>query len=117
MAAEPQAHAGDEERAPVSVAATPRAAASVRRMKSWGGLVGFGLVLLASSRQGLPLADAALRALAGGIVGFLAAWTGGVAVWRHLLRAQTAVAARQAATARRERQRRAAAAAREAESS
>lgn len=117
MAAEPQAQAAEEEPAPVSVAGTPRAAASVRRLKSWGGLVGFGLVLLASSRQGLPLADAALRALVGGIVGFLAAWTGGVAVWRHLLRAQAAVAAREAAAAReRERERRMALA-REAESS
>jgi hypothetical protein len=88
----------------ISVATTPRAAGSVRRMKSWGGLVGFGLVALVSWRQGLPLSDAALRALLGGIVGSTAAWAAGVAIWRHLLRAQAAAAARAASARREQRQ-------------
>jgi hypothetical protein len=87
----------------ISVATTPRAAGSVRRLKSWGGLVGFGLVYLVSWRQGLPAADSALRALIGGVAGSMAAWAAGVAIWRHLLRAQAAAAARAAAAQREQR--------------
>lgn len=115
MAADPKA----EQRPTLSVAASPRAAGSVRRAKSWGGLVGFGLVFLLSTRQGMPYADAGLRALVGGIVGFMTAWAGSVTVWRHLLRAQASAAARAAAAARKEREKerqRRAAAARESES-
>ena len=87
----------------ISIAAVPKAAASVRRMKSWGGLLGFGLVYLVSWREGLPLADAALRALLGGLVGSMAAWAAGVTIWRHLLRAQAAAVARAASERRRPR--------------
>ncbi len=97
------AKAGAEARTGISIAGSPRATASVRRMKSWGGLIGFGIVLLVSWRQGMPLADAALRALLGGIVGSTAAWAAGVTIWRHLLRAQAAATARAAAERRRQR--------------
>jgi hypothetical protein len=94
---------GDDGSTGLSVAAVPKAAGSVRRLKSWGGLVGFGLVYLVSWRQGLPLADATLRALLGGVVGSMAAWAAGVTVWRHLLRAQAAAVARAASERRRPR--------------
>lgn len=95
--------AAEGERGGVSVASTPKAAGAVRRLKSWGGLAGFAVVYLLSWRQGLPLPDAALRALLGGLVGSTAAWAAGVAIWRHLLRAQAAAAARAAAERRRPR--------------
>jgi len=71
-----------------SVAAHPRAGAQVARAKAWGGLGGFLLVGLLSHRAGVPAADALLRALAGGIVAYLATWACAVAVWRHLVLAE-----------------------------
>jgi hypothetical protein len=81
-----------------SVANHPRAGAQVARAKAWGGLGGFLLVALLSWRAGVPLADALLRALAGGAIGYVATWAAAVVVWRHLvvaeLRAVRAEAAR-----------------------
>ncbi|HLM85674.1 MAG TPA: PilZ domain-containing protein [Solirubrobacteraceae bacterium] len=67
-----------------SVAAHPRAALAVARAKAWGGLFGFfagGYLSLATS----TLLAAGLRALAAGLVCYLAAWAGAVFVWRHLV--------------------------------
>jgi hypothetical protein len=90
-----------------SVANHPRAGAQVARAKAWGGLAGFALVALLSWRAGAPVADALLRALAGGVVGYVAAWAAAVLVWRHLVVAElravrshrAAEAARRAAAA------------------
>lgn len=71
-----------------SVANHPRAGAQVARAKAWGGLAGFALVGLLSWRAGAPIADALLRALAGGVVGYLATWAAAVLVWRHLVVAE-----------------------------
>jgi len=71
-----------------SVANHPRAGAQVARAKAWGGLAGFVLVGLLSLRAGVPAPDALLRAIAGGIAVYLAAWAGAVAVWRHLVVAE-----------------------------
>jgi hypothetical protein len=67
-----------------SVAAHPRAARSVARAKSWGGLAGFmiaGYLSLPTS----TLANAALRALVAGSVCYVAVWAGAVFVWRRLV--------------------------------
>lgn len=67
-----------------SVAAHPRAARGVARAKSWGGLIGFVL----GGYLSLPtntLAAAGLRALAAGVVGYVAVWAGAVFVWRRLV--------------------------------
>jgi len=101
QAAEPEQ--GEEESSVISISGSPRARSSVRRMKSWGGLIGFFLVYLVSARQGMPMPNAALRALIGGIVGSTAAWAAGVTIWRHLLRAQAAAAIRAAGERRRQR--------------
>jgi hypothetical protein len=105
--------AGDQ--TAMSVANHPRAGAQVARAKAWGGLAGFLLVGLLSLRAGVPTADALLRALAGGIVGYVLAWACAVVVWRHLVIAELRAvrSARAAAAARRA----AAAAAQRAESS
>jgi hypothetical protein len=71
-----------------SIANHPRAGAQVARAKAWGGLGGFVLVLLLSLRAGVPVPDALLRALLGGIAAYVAAWACAVAVWRHLVIAE-----------------------------
>lgn len=84
-----------------SVANHPRAGAQIARAKAWGGLGGFALVVVLSLRAGVPTADALLRAIAGGIAAYVAAWACAVAVWRHLviaeLRAVRALAAKRTA--------------------
>ena len=65
----------------------PRAARSVARAKAWGGLAGF----LIGGYLSLPtqtLAGAGLRALAAGIVCYVAAWAAAVFLWRRLLVAE-----------------------------
>ena len=75
----------------ITLAGTPRAAGSVRRIKSRAGLAGFALAAYVAWRSGLPPTEVALRALAGGIVTYLAGWWAAVAAWRHILRARTRV--------------------------
>ena len=77
----------------ISVSAHPRAAYAVRRAKGWGGLVGLLLVAWFSHRAGLMAVDVALRALAGGIVGYVVAWVIALQVWRHLVVAEARAAA------------------------
>ena len=77
----------------ISVSAHPRAAYSVRRAKGWGGLIGLLLVAWYSHKAGLMAVDVALRALAGGIVGYVVAWVIALQVWRHLVIAEARAAA------------------------
>jgi len=72
----------------ISVAAHPRSANAVRRAKGLGGLVGALLATLLAMRAGLPAADAMMRGLAGGIVGYIALWAVAVAVARQLVIAE-----------------------------
>ena len=76
----------------VTLAAHPHAAASIRRLKAWGGIGGFVLGALASWAHGGLMAGALERGLAGGVVGYLVAWFAAVSVWRHLVRAQARAA-------------------------
>ena len=89
----------------VSLAAHPRARASIRRTRARTALVVFGLVLFLSLKSGVPGQEAALRALVAGLVGNLAAWACALAVWRALVLAELRVAE----NARAERRRAAAA--------
>jgi len=91
-----------------SVANHPRAGAQIARAKAWGGLVGFLLVGVLSWRAGAPVSDTLLRALAGGVVGYVATWAAAVLVWRHLVVAELrAVRSHRAAEAARRAARRA----------
>ena len=72
----------------VSVAAHPRARASIRRTRARTALVAFGLVLFLSLSSGVPGQEAALRALVAGLVGNLAGWACALAVWRALVLAE-----------------------------
>jgi hypothetical protein len=71
----------------LTLAEHPRAARSVARAKAWGGLVGFvlGGYLSLSTHT---LADAGLRALAAGVVCYVAAWAIAVFLWRRLVVAE-----------------------------
>jgi hypothetical protein len=66
----------------------PRATRDIRRAKGWGGLVAFVAVFWLGHRAGLATADAIVRALLGGVVGYVLAWAGAVAVWKHLALAE-----------------------------
>jgi hypothetical protein len=79
-------HAG--EAAALSVAAHPRASAHVRRVKGWGGLLGFAAAGYLAHGAGAPLDLVGLRALGGGVLGYLLAWAVIVTIWRHLLVAE-----------------------------
>jgi hypothetical protein len=94
----------------VSVAAHPRARASIRRIRGWTAIGAFAIVLLLSLNSGVPGQEAALRALVAGLVGNLAGWACALAVWRQLVLAELRVAEER----RRERREAAAAAAAEA---
>jgi hypothetical protein len=76
----------------VGISAHPYAAVSVRRWKSRAALAGFLLAAYESYGQSLPFADIALRAVAGGVVGYLIGYAAAVTVWRHLLQAQARLA-------------------------
>ncbi len=65
----------------------PRAARGVARAKAWGGLGGF----LIGGYLSLPtqtLAGAGVRALAAGIVCYVAMWAAAVFLWRRMLVAE-----------------------------
>ena len=95
--AQPAAPAG------VSLAAHPRARASIRRTRARTALVVFALVLFLSLNSGVPGQEAALRALAAGLVGNLVAWACALAVWRALVLAELRVARNARAERRRAR--------------
>jgi hypothetical protein len=77
----------------IRVSAHPRAVDAIRRAKGFGGLLGLLLVGWLSWRAGALPVDAAMRALAGGVAGYVAAWVVSVQVWRHLVVAEARAAA------------------------
>jgi hypothetical protein len=72
----------------ISVAGHPRAAAQVRRAKGFGGVIFFFITAYFSHKAQIPADQVALRALIGGIGGYLLAWMCSVTVWRHLVLAE-----------------------------
>jgi hypothetical protein len=81
----------DREPVSVSVAAHPRAKASIRRIRARTGLAAFALVLFLSLSSDVSGQEAAVRALIAGIIGNLAAWACALAVWRQLVIAELRV--------------------------
>ncbi len=79
-----------------SVSANPRAGASIRRAKGWGGLAGFMIAALLSLRASVPIAEVGERALIAGAAGYLLAWACAVTIWRQLMIAQLRQAALEA---------------------
>jgi len=72
----------------MSVASHPRASASVRRAKGWGGLAAFGVTAYLSLSHGVALEVAGARALAAGVFGYVVAWACTVMIWRQLMVAE-----------------------------
>lgn len=66
----------------------PRARKHLAIAKGWGGIISFVVVGGMALAAGLPMADALLRALLGGIVGAMLAWVLTLTVWRHIALAQ-----------------------------
>ena len=69
----------------VSIAAHPRARASIRRTRARVALVAFGLVLYLSLHAGVGGQEAVVRALVGGLIGNLVGWACALAVWRAIV--------------------------------
>jgi hypothetical protein len=84
----------------VAVTEHPRAAASIRTWKSYGAMACFLIAGYLSYSKGLPLADAGLRALVAGCVGYLVIGFTVVGVWRHVLDSQARTAVQRAHAAR-----------------
>jgi hypothetical protein len=87
----------------ICVAGHPRSARAVRRAKGWGGVAGVVLCTALALGAHLPLFDALLRGLAGGLVTYLVVWALALAVARQLVvaevraRYEDVMAAREAA--------------------
>jgi hypothetical protein len=69
----------------VTVAAHPRAKASVRRTRARVALATFLVVLYLSHSHGVGGQEAVIRALVGGLIGNLVAWACALAVWRTIV--------------------------------
>jgi hypothetical protein len=74
------------------LSAHPRARRQIREAKGYGGATGFVLVALLSLQADVTYFDAGVRALIAGVVCYVVAWAAAVAVWRHLARAEVALA-------------------------
>jgi hypothetical protein len=88
----------------VRLDAHPRAQRSIARAKAIGGVVGFVIGLWLGSRAGLPAWDTGIRALAGGIAGWLLVWVAAVQIWKQLIIGEYRAAEAQRSEARRVRQ-------------
>jgi hypothetical protein len=69
----------------VTVAAHPRAKASIRRTRARTALFAFAVVLFLSYKGGVPGQEAVLRALIAGLVGNLIGWACALALWRQIV--------------------------------
>jgi hypothetical protein len=88
----------------VRLEAHPRAQRAIARAKAIGGVIGFVIGLWLGSRAGLPAWDTGVRALAGGIAGWLLVWVAAVQIWKQLIIGEYRAAEAQRAEARRVRQ-------------
>ena len=88
----------------VRLDAHPRAQRSIARAKAIGGIVGFLVGLWLGWRAGLPAWDTGVRALAGGIAGWLLVWVAALQIWRQLVIAEYRAAEAKREQARKTRQ-------------
>jgi uncharacterized membrane protein len=88
----------------VRLAAHPRAQRAIGRAKAIGGVIGFVIGLWLASRAGLPSWDTGVRALAGGIAGWLIVWVAAVQIWKQLIIAEFRAAEQAREQARQTRQ-------------
>src|SRR5918997_3598114 len=84
-----------QEGEPLTLANHPRAGERIHRLKAWGGLAAFGIAGFLAWRAGLPLADAAVRALVAGVLGYVGVWMLALHVWKILIDAEHRAAVRE----------------------
>jgi hypothetical protein len=72
----------------ISVAGHPRSSQIVRRAKGWAGFAGAVLCTFLGHGANLPLFDALLRGLAGGVAAYIVTWALALAVARQLVIAE-----------------------------
>jgi hypothetical protein len=68
----------------VRLSTHPRARRSIARAKAIGGLGGFVLGFWLASKASLPAFETGVRALVGGIAGYVLVWLAAVQIWRQL---------------------------------
>jgi hypothetical protein len=78
----------------------PRAMRQIELARGWGGVGAFALVALLGYHAGVPTVSIGIRALLGGVAGYIVCWGAAVTVWRYLAVAEEG-AARAAAEQRR----------------
>jgi uncharacterized membrane protein YccC len=80
----------------------PRAQDSIRRAKGFGALVGFLAVAATMYMNGATFDQLGMRALAGGVAGWMVAWAGAVVIWQQILVGETRAALKRAIALRRQ---------------
>jgi hypothetical protein len=88
----------------VRLDAHPRAQRAIGRAKAIGGVIGFLVGLWLGSKAGLPSWDTGVRALAGGVAGWLIVWVAAVQIWKQLIIGEFRAAEQKRAQARKTRQ-------------
>ena len=61
---------------------------AIRHAKGSGGLFGFAVTGLAAHMHGELITSVLVRALAGGLAGYMVAWLAAVTLWRRIIRAE-----------------------------
>lgn len=87
----------------ISVAAHPRARASIRRTRARTALAAFGIVLFLSLSSDVSGPEAAMRALVAGLVGNLMGYACALFIWRQIVVQEVKVVAEQRRERARER--------------
>jgi hypothetical protein len=76
---------GEKPELVVSIAAHPRAKASIRRARTRAALIVFALVLALNIVGNQTYFDATWRALLAGIVANVVVWRFAIVIWRHIV--------------------------------
>jgi hypothetical protein len=79
----------------IAVANHPKAQHQINVLKSWAGLVGFGLSGYLAWKGGAEFVDVASRALLWGVGVYVAIWAMAVQVWRQVAIAEVRAAEKQ----------------------
>ena len=80
----------------IALSEHPRAAYAIRRWKAIVSLAGFLVAAGGSWWNGVPLPDALLRGLIGGVAGYFVGGFAAVTVWRNLLQSEARIAVQRA---------------------
>jgi hypothetical protein len=80
----------------IALSEHPRAAYAIRRWKAIISLAGFLVAAGGSWWNGVPLPDALVRGLVGGVAGYFVGGFAAVTVWRNLLQSEARIAVQRA---------------------